>query len=352
MMLRRILRLLPWLIGIALLILAVRAVSLADIVATVKRLQLWQLGVLVVANAFVLVTITGRWWMLLRGIGHIVPFTSLFAYRLAAFGLSYFTPGPHVGGEVLQVLLVEKEFAVPRSDSLAAVALDKAIEFSVNLAFLMAGILFVLQRRILAQEIGQQILLVAGSLLALPLLYLGMTALGYLPATRLLQQVSRRWPRFSSSVKTVSDSEAQVGRYYRRAPRSFLAAVAITVVGWAVLVAEYWLMVRFLGATLTFTQLVATLTAARISILLFLPAGLGALEASQTMAFGLLGLDPAVGISASLLIRLRDTLLGLFGIWWWTSRYLGGRRAAPDLVEPLKLRFPRNVDREPTDPPA
>jgi hypothetical protein len=80
---------------------------------------------------------------------------------------------------------------------------------------------------------------------------------------------------------------------------------------------------------MTLPQLVTALTAARISILLLLPAGLGALEASQAMAFGVLGLDPAVGLSASLLIRARDSLLGLIGLWWWAGHRLGFRARPP-----------------------
>jgi uncharacterized protein (TIRG00374 family) len=125
---------------------------------------------------------------------------------------------------------------------------------------------------------------------------------------------------------TIAASETQVGRYFRQAPGAFALAVAVTLFGWAALIAEYWLMVHFLGVDLTLPQLVAALTAARISILMFLPAGLGALEASQATAFSLLGLDPAVGISASLLIRLRDTALGLLGLWWWSGHRLVRRR--------------------------
>jgi hypothetical protein len=95
------------------------------------------------------------------------------------------------------------------------------------------------------------------------------------------------------------------------------------------MIAEYWLMVSFLGVDMTLPQLVTTLTAARISILLFLPAGLGALEASQATSFALLGLDPAIGVSVGLLIRLRDTLLGLAGLWWWGGSRLGNRRLIP-----------------------
>lgn len=43
-------------------------------------------------------------------------------------------------------------------------------------------------------------------------------------------------------------------------------------------------MIHFLGLDLTLPQLVTTLTAARLAILLLLPAGLGALELSQVIA--------------------------------------------------------------------
>jgi uncharacterized protein (TIRG00374 family) len=330
---QRVLWLLPWLAGGALLLLTIRLISLEEIVATLRRLQAWQIGVLILANGFVLATITGRWWVLLRGLGHDIPFLRLFFYRLASFGLSYFTPGPHVGGEMLQVLLIEKGHSVPRSNSLAAVTLDKAIEFSVNLTFLLLGIIAALQWRVVPRESAQQALGLAAALLALPLLYLGATVRGYFPATRAVGWLGRRWGRAAAAAETLGLSEAQVGRYFQTAPRPFIVALLITLAGWVGIIVEYGLMIRFLGVNLTLPQLVTALTAARISILLLLPAGLGALEASQAMAFGVLGLDPAVGLSASLLIRARDTLLGLIGLWWWAGHRLGFR-ARPTAGKP------------------
>lgn len=331
------LRVLPWLVGAGLLILIFRSVSIDEVIEVLRRLQLWQIGALLIANAFILLTITGRWWILLGGLGHNVPFLPLFIYRLAAFGLSYFTPGPHVGGEVLQVVMVEREHGVSRSDSLAAVALDKAIEYSINLTFLILGIVAILQWRIVPQELGQQAIGLALALLVLPLFYLIVTALGHYPATRIGRPLARRWPRLNAAVNTVEGSEVQVGRYFQRAPKAFILAVGVTLIGWAALIFEYWLTINFLGIQLTLPQLVAALTAARLSILMFLPAGLGALEATQVTVFNLLGLDPAVGISASLLIRLRDTALGLLGLWWWSGRRIAVRRKAAD-------QAPRPVD--------
>ncbi len=323
---RRVLAVLPWLLGAALLALIVRAVSIEEVLPILRQLHVEQLLFLALLNAFILLTITGRWWLLLRGLGHRPPFAALFAYRLAAFGLSYFTPGPHVGGEMLQVFLVEREQGVARSDALAAVVLDKAIEFSINLTILLLGIAAVLEWRIVPQESGRQAIGLAAALLLLPLSYLAATALGRYPAARLLRPLARRWPRLAPAAATVEESEAQVGRYFRRAPRAFGLAVAVTLAGWGALIVEFWLMIRFLGVVMTSAQLIGALTAARIAILIGLPAGLGALEASQTTAFALLGLDPAVGLSASLLIRLRDTVVGLLGLWWWSGHRLLSRR--------------------------
>ena len=86
------------------------------------------------------------------------------------------------------------------------------------------------------------------------------------------------------------------------------------------MIAEFQWMATFLGMSLTFAQLIALLTAARVAFLLPLPGGLGTLEASQVWALGLMGLNPAAGLGLSLLIRLRDVSLGLLGLWWGGQR--------------------------------
>ena len=78
---------------------------------------------------------------------------------------------------------------------------------------------------------------------------------------------------------------------------------------------EYMLSLRFLGARVDPLQAVIALTAARLAFLTPLPGGLGALEASQVLALGALGFSPALGISVSLLIRGRDIAFGLIGLW-------------------------------------
>lgn len=329
----RLWRWLPWVLGLALFVWVIRTVSFSEVWAVLRQLRLGEIGVLIVLNAAVLLAITARWWLLLGGLGHRVPIGRLLEYRLAVFGLSYFTPGPHVGGEPLQVLLVEQD-GVPRSQAVAAVTLDKAIELTINFAVLLLGVALLLRWQLFDQTLGRQAFTAGVALALVPVLYVGATVAGRRPLAAAVRPLAgwrplRRWSEtLAAAAGGLAESEAQTAAFVRRAPGTMVLAVMATLVSWVAMIAEYWLMVYFLGVPLTLPQLVTTLTAARIAILLFLPAGLGALEFSQALAFGALGLNPAVGAGVSLLIRARDTLLGAIGLWLGSRRLHIGRRPA------------------------
>ncbi|MCA9973722.1 MAG: flippase-like domain-containing protein, partial [Anaerolineales bacterium] len=123
-------------------------------------------------------------------------------------------------------------------------------------------------------------------------------------------------------------AEAEAAHFCRRAPGTLLAALAVSALSWLLMVLEFWLMLRFLGLPLTPVQAVAVLTAARIAFLLPAPGGLGTLEASQVLALTWLGMSPAAGVAASLLIRARDVSLGLLGLWWGGWRWRRRRETA------------------------
>ena len=84
---RRLARGLPWLLSAALLAAVIRLVPVNEVIAALRQLRPGEVAVLIVANGVVLLAITTRWALLLRGQGYGVPFTALFGYRLAVFGL-------------------------------------------------------------------------------------------------------------------------------------------------------------------------------------------------------------------------------------------------------------------------
>ncbi|MEZ4592522.1 MAG: lysylphosphatidylglycerol synthase transmembrane domain-containing protein [Chloroflexota bacterium] len=312
---RRLLGIVGWCVALLVLWLVVRSVPLREVVQTLAQLRGWQLAALVGLNGLVLLGLNGRWHILLIGLGYKLPFGSLLGHRLAAFGVSYFTPGPHFGGEPVQVLLVERQHGVPRSVAIAAVSLDKTVELLLNFGFLAFGVLLVVQNGLLGEAIGGRTAVWTTLLLLPPTLYLWLIWHGRQPVSWLLRRV-----KLAGWATAVSTSEAQMTTLCQQNPGALLGAIAISALTWGVMIAEFYAMASFLGLSLSLAQLIALLTAARVAYLLPLPGGLGTLEASQVWALGLMGFNPAAGLGLSLLIRLRDVSLGLLGLGWMGRR--------------------------------
>jgi uncharacterized membrane protein YbhN (UPF0104 family) len=123
------------------------------------------------------------------------------------------------------------------------------------------------------------------------------------------------WDFMKSADQIVSDTEGQVAWFCKQNPVTLLAAALLSAFIWVLMVFEFRLMLQLLGVNLNLIQLLTALTAARIAFLLPLPAGLGSLEAGQILAMGLIGVNPILGLSLSLFIRVRDVVFGGLGLW-------------------------------------
>ena len=310
-------------LALSLLAWVIRSVGVTAVTGLLAQLQLGELLVLALANGVILLILNGRWWLLLRGQDHRIPYLTLTGHRLAAFGVSYFTPGPQFGGEPVQVLFVERHHYVPRTTAVTAVTLDKMLELLANFTFLLVGVIISWQLNNFNGTMGWQAVVVSLILLATPVFFFVATWAGWLPLSRVLGNgryltfLIPTWtPGFTRLLNGLRRSEQQAAQFCRQSPLIIGWALLVSGFSWLVMLGEYWLMARFLGVHLSPAQAIAALTAARLAFLLPLPGGLGTLEASQAFAFSAMGFDPAVGVSLSLLIRLRDVTLGLLGLWW------------------------------------
>lgn len=321
-----------WLAAPLLLLWVLRRISLHEAWSLLTRLGPAQILILVLANGLVLLTLSGRWWLILRAQGYPIPYLTLAGYRLAAFGVSYFTPGPQFGGEPLQVYLVQRRHQVPQATAIAALTLEKSLELLSNFAFLTGGIAFILQRQVFTNALDRQVIILPLMLLALPLGFLWAIWTGKHPISGLLRAGAglfhrRGWskrigwlPSYQQIYQAAQASEEQATRFCHESPGTVMQAFLVSLVSWGAIVGEYWLMLQVLGLDLTPTQAIGALTAARMAFLLPFPGGLGALEASQVLALSSLSMNPAAGISLSLLIRTRDVALGGLGLWWGGTR--------------------------------
>ena len=314
---------LPWLLVLVLFWWLLRTVTLTDLLPIFQRLTLRNVAILVVANLLVLIALCSRWWLLLNGAGYTIPFGRLLRYRVAAFAISYFTPGPHVGGEPLQVYLVSKRHGVPPAVAIATVTLDKMLDLGINFLVLGGGLAFLLQQPQLTTLLSPYTLYLA---LALSLLPIVLLLILFASRHALVHWVTQRqYPsctaipfivkQLNRWLHLIEQSETEIRRLWDSNPRLFLMAGLLSILSWGALIGEFWYMTAALGLSLSFREAITLLLAMRVAILLPMPAGLGAVEAGLTLVTTALGLPPATGLGLSLLIRLRDVSLGISGLW-------------------------------------
>jgi len=310
---------LAWLVSIALVAYVFAITPFEDIVEIIARLSITQIGLLVMLNLGIITLFGLRWWWLLRSQGHRLPYLAIMRYRLAAFGVSYFTPGPQFGGEPLQVYYLQKYHRLPAADALTSLSLDKLFELMANFTFLALGIVYVVAGGYLDFRNSLSMLALIFILAGLPWGYLILLYFGIRPISGLNKGISAYWSdktKLQRVTNTIEKSETQMARFCQSNIYTMVALMLLSGLVWLALVFEYWLALNFLGAHLSFGNTLVFITAARLAFLTPLPGGLGSLEISQVLAAGALGLGSEIGASIGLLIRLRDISFGLVGLLW------------------------------------
>ncbi len=306
-----LIRLLWILLLAALLYFALRNAPLTEIWSTIRDLQLWQIAALAGVNAGIYALITLRWWLITRAEAKHVPYFPLLAVRVAVFGVSYFTLGPQVGGEPLQVLALRHRYGLTYTRAAATVVMDKLLEFLANFVLLALGMTAIVEAGILSLTGSRPLVSLIGFVLLLmwPPVHILLLRRGRHPIASIL----RLFPRTKFS-RFVAASEWMAGAFCRRHLRALLAAILVSALAAAGMLGEYFLIASFLRVELSTRQTVAAWTAGWLAFLVPWPGGLGALEASQVFALGAFGVSAASAIGVTLLIRARDLLIGGMGL--------------------------------------
>jgi uncharacterized membrane protein YbhN (UPF0104 family) len=105
----------------------VRNAPLGEIWVAFRGLKPWKIAVLLAANTILYVLVTLRWWLIVRADARHIPFLPMLGVRLSVFGVSYFTFGPQVGGEPLQVLFLQRKYGLTYTRAAASVLMDKIL---------------------------------------------------------------------------------------------------------------------------------------------------------------------------------------------------------------------------------
>ena len=301
---------------VCLLYFSLRGVHLSGIWEQLRRLRPWQILAVLALDLLIYALFGARWWLLVRVENPRARLIEAIGVRLSVFGASYFTVGPQIGGEPIQVLYLRRRHGSSLARASATVALDKLLELLANFMFLLLGFGALIRTGILRAATGSATVgLVAVAVLASwPLIHILLLRNNLYPlsaALRIAPLLRRPESRLGRYIRV---SERLVGRFCQRKPGLMAAVLGISLGACLLAVMEYALITSFLDIGLSLWQTISAWTAGWLSFLVPVPAGVGALEASQVAALGLFGATAEAAIGVSLLMRGRDILFGGAGL--------------------------------------
>jgi len=300
---------------IPLLYFALRNAPVADIWNAVHQLRPWQIAALIVINIGIYLLVTLRWWIIVHAGNNTISFFPLVLVRVAVFGISYFTLGPQVGGEPLQVLYLQRKYGMTYTRATSTVIMDKLLEFLANFFLLVIGLTAIVQAGIFSTNASKSLvsLIAMAAILLWPFIHIGLMIRGVYPMGSALRAAFSRFgiPKW---IRFIIVSERMAGLFCQRNRRALWTAAGVSLMAGAGMIGEYMLITSFLGINLHSWQTIAAWTTSWLAFLVPLPGGLGALEASQVLTLGSFGISAALAISVTLLIRARDLLIGGLGL--------------------------------------
>ena len=293
------------LLGMALIGYLIHRIGVSAIWSAFQRLSWGLVVILVFPTCLVAIADTLAWRCTFLRPPR--SFARLFGIRLAGEAVNLATPTASVGGDLVKVYLLRP--GVPLREGLASVIVDKTTSVVAQLLALFGGLVvawFLLPSSstlpyVAAGALAIEIVCVAG--------FVTVQVRGAIGGGgRLMSRVSLA-P--GPEVQAVLDGLDQTLRtLYVERVRRLLASAVWHGLGLVLGTVEVYLLVRFLG--LPISPLAAFAIGALGTAVKFfsfmVPASLGALEGGNVAIFAAFGLGGAVGLTYSLVRRLREVV--------------------------------------------
>jgi glycosyltransferase 2 family protein len=308
----RLLTPLLWLLALVLAAWTFTQLPLAEISGSVSTLSFAQSGFWLGLNLAIIALCNYRWQILNHLFGLHPGFGNLLLMRLGGQAVSFITPGPHFGGEPLQVYWLHRLCKLPLGKSMLALGIDRFFELWVNFSILLLGIVTILLYS--SQELPEGWALAGGLFLLTSMLLLLPWLVLRQPRwlANNLQKLAHRWMKHPR-LMSIETGLQTMGDHFRTAIRTgkpaLIKALGLSLFNWALLLLELNIVFGFVGVHPDLPGFFLILVSMRLAMLLPLPGGIGTIEAALLWSLQSLGFPPGAALGAIALMRLRDAIV-------------------------------------------
>jgi uncharacterized protein (TIRG00374 family) len=285
--------------------LAFRGIPAGSLGAWITNFSLGALGFLLIYEMAAFTVLGERWRFLLRESGLSVPFWRVMQSRLSGFAWSYLTPGPHIGGEPMQ-LLVLRAVRIPVSRSVPSLLKDRVYDFfgGILISAAIVSLLSKGSRFVWGPLIG----VAAMSILVMGFRFPALRRW----ALRLLLPLAGKSPhRRYRMYRIFRDT---VTPRVRRPVRIQIVLAASILLGPLLHIGELALFFSFSGEAPGIGPLIILASISRIAHYVPVPGGIGVVEWGMMSAVGWLGIDVGTMAAYLIFVRLRDIIQVAAGI--------------------------------------
>ena len=272
----------------------------------------------VAASRIVWLAFNGWGWNLVLDRSRRRPLVTMTALAWIAESINNLLPVARIGGDVVRARLLAREVS-PAGYAAGSVVADFTLGLLGQLVFVLAGVALLLagDTESQATDFVLPLALGGGAVVIFALLqkrglfdWLARVAARLAGEGRLLGVIN--------GLQSLDEHLRQLYRDRAAVMRCF----TVRLIGWFTSVAETWLALYFLGLSpsLGDALILESLSAAARSFAFLLPGALGVQEAVLMLVAAATGLTPEAGLMVSLAKRVREVLLGIPGILYWTTR--------------------------------
>jgi len=303
--------LISFLIGISLFVWTLKFVGWPEIKNAFLVFTGWQGIIILILALFIALIGTWEWKVILKSEGIDIPFKDLFKPYLTGFSIMYLAPILIFGKEVFRSYVLKEKHSVPWSKGIAAAIIDRILDFTTELIFIFFGIFFFLlifgfPSKIPGLIFGVFLVLVAG------ISFFYFKVFKRESIAKFFIKVFT--PKYQND-NTPLHIEEEIFNFFKIKERYMWQGFGLTFFEKVIKFLKTWLLIIFLGKTISFLPVLSVLGFSYFSAMIPIPASLGNDEVIQAFVFGSLGLGANTGTAFTLIDRGAGLIVALVGLF-------------------------------------
>ena len=238
------------------------------------------------------------------------PFWRTVLISVSSFAVNLVTPFVQAGGEVYRASSVTPWIGAQRATS--STVTYYMMHALSNMLTWLAGIALVVLFYPVPAALTIPLVIAAALIVALIVFVFVRHQQGVVaPLVRLLRRLpllGRLAVKLEAKKDRLEELDQLITGFYHQAPGRFFLCVGIDTVGRALSALEFWFLARGIHVTIGLMDafVISSFGTLGVNIIFFVPLEAGVKEGSFYFIFRMLGLDPAIGVFAAIVQRLRE----------------------------------------------